>query len=105
MSAIFDTKCMWGLESNTFARHEADCLWMLLFGILVSCFACLVIPHYIFVGVALHYMVLYYWARRNPFFKVSMYFIPLKSTFLPYALLIVSFLTSAEWACRPCGDC
>ena len=44
-------------------------------------------------------MVLYYWARRNPFFKVSMYFIPLKATLLPYALLAISFLTSGESFC------
>ena len=99
MSTIFDAKCMWGLESNTFARHEADFVWMLLLGFVFTCAACCVIPRYFFLGISLRYMVLYYWARRNPFFKVSMYFIPLKATLLPYTLLIISFLTSGESLC------
>ena len=87
---------MWGLESNTFKNHRADFLWLLLLGFFGTCLASLCLPRYLMIGVSLQSMLLYYWARRNPFFKVSLYFVPLKSTYLPFALLLVHFLTTAE---------
>ena len=97
MSSIFDTKCMWGLEKNTFKRHFADFVWMLLLGVMGTVIGTLCVPSYVFVGISLKFMILYYWTRRNPFFRVSLYMIPLKATLLPYALLFVQFLTTAEW--------
>lgn len=96
MSSIFDTKCMWGLEKNTFKRHFADFVWMLLLGMMGTFIGTLCVPSYAFVGISLKFMILYYWTRRNPFFRVSLYMIPLKATLLPYALLFVHFLTTAE---------
>ena len=96
-SAIFDMKCMWGLESNTFKNHKADFIWMLLYCVLGTCILSLLVPAYIIIGVSLRYFILYYWARRNPFFKVSLYFIPLKSTYLPFAMLFVNFILTAEF--------
>lgn len=87
---------MWGLEKNTFKNHFADFVWMLLLGLVGTILSCFLVPSYIYIGISLRYMVLYFWARRNPFLKVSLYMIPLKSTILPYVLLIVSFLMSAE---------
>ena len=96
MSLFFNVKCMSGLEGNTFGKHKADFIYMLLFGIVGTLIACAIIPHYFIIGVSLEYMLLYYWARRNPFSKVSLYFIPLKSTYLPFVLLFINFATSAE---------
>ena len=96
MSSIFDAKCMWGLEKNTFKRHYADFIWMLLLGYVGTLIGCLCVPSYVYIGISMKFMVLYYWTRRNPFFRVSLYMIPLKSTFLPFALLIVEFFMSAE---------
>ena len=98
MSSIFDTKCMWGLEKNTFKRHFADFVWMLLLGMMGAFVGTFCVPSYVFVGISLKFMILYYWTRRNPFFRVSLYMIPLKATLLPYALLFVQFLTTAEYA-------
>ena len=97
MSSLFDSKCMWGLEKNTFKHHFADYIWMLVLGLIGSILSCFLIPSYIYIGISLRYMVLYYWARRNPFLRVNLYMIPLKSTFLPYALLVLNFLMSAEY--------
>lgn len=87
---------MWGLEKNTFKNHFADFVWMLLLGLVGTILSCFLVPSYIYIGISLRYMVLYFWARRNPFLKVNLYMIPLKSTILPYILLIISFLMSAE---------
>ena len=97
MSSIFDAKCMWGLEKNTFKRHYADFIWMLLLGYVGTLIGCLCVPSYVYIGISMKFMVLYYWTRRNPFFRVSLYMIPLKSTFLPFTLLIVEFFMSAEY--------
>lgn len=97
MSLFFNVKCMSGLEANTFGKHKADFVYMIGFGIVGTILASCLVPHYFIIGISLEYMLLYYWARRNPFFKVSMYFIPFKSTYIPFALLLVSFATSAEY--------
>ena len=100
MSLFFNVKCLSGLELNTFTNQKADFVYMIFLGILGTILACAIIPHYFIIGISLEYMMLYYWARRDPFSKVSIYFIPLKSTYLPYAMLLLSFLTSAEYILR-----
>lgn len=97
MSLFFDVKCMSGLEANTFGKKRADFIYMILLGILGTVISCAIIPRYFIIGISLEYMILYYWARRNPFIKVSLYFIPLKSTYLPFAMLFVSFVTSGKY--------
>lgn len=61
MSSIFDAKCMWGLEKNTFKRHYADFIWMLLLGYVGTLIGCLCVPSYVYIGISMKFMVLYYW--------------------------------------------
>lgn len=97
MSLFFDVKCMFGLEANTFGKKRADFIYMILLGIVGTVIACAIIPRYFIIGISLEYMILYYWSRRNPFIKVSMYFIPLKSTYLPFVMLFISFVMSGKY--------
>lgn len=87
---------MWGLEKNIIQATLRCFVWMLLLGMMGTFIGTLCVPSYVFVGISLKFMILYYWTRRNPFFRVSLYMIPLKATLLPYALLFVHFLTTAE---------
>ena len=97
MSSLFDAKCMWGLEKNTFKRHYPDFVWMLVLGFIGTVIGCVCVPYYIYFGISFKFMLLYYWTRRNPFLRVSLWMIPLKSTYLPFVLLFVDFLMSAEF--------
>lgn len=80
------------LEEGSFRGRTADFFWMILLGasalLVVAPFA-----HMTFLGNSLSFMMVYVWARRNPFVRMSFLgLFTFTAPYLPWVLLGFSFL-------------
>jgi Derlin-2/3 len=85
------------LEEVSFRNRSADFLCMLLFG---AGILCIIGPYakLYFLSSALTFMIVYVWARRNPYVRMS--FLGLfnfNAPYLPWVLLIFSLCLNNAW--------
>lgn len=79
------------LEEGSFRGRTADFVLMMMFGaacMLVSTLFCS-LP---FLGQAFTIMIVYVWARRNPFIRMNFFGFTFHAPYLPWVLLGFSFL-------------
>jgi Derlin-2/3 len=85
---FFLQRYCWQLETGSFRNRKADFLYMIIFGAVLIC---MVAPwiNLTFLGTCLTFMMVYVWARRNPY--VPLNFLGLftfNAPYLPWAMLL-----------------
>ncbi|KAI9143525.1 Derlin [Paraphysoderma sedebokerense] len=92
------------LEEGSFRGRPADFLYMLFLGAVSITLIAPFLPRYSlpFLGSPLTFMMVYIWARRNPFIHLNyLGLFVFQAPYLPWVLLSFSLLLSHGW---PTGD-
>lgn len=80
------------LEENSFRGRTADFVTMFIFGSVFMIFAAYFV-NLLFLGQAFTLMLVYVWARRNPFVRMNFFgLLTFQAPYLPYVLLGFSLL-------------
>lgn len=80
------------LEENSFRGRSSDFLMMFIFGS-VSMIICAFFVNLLFLGQAFTIMLVYVWARRNPFVRMNFFgLVTFQAPYLPWVLLGFSLL-------------
>lgn len=84
------------LEESSFRNRTADFLCLILFG-MASLLVVSSVLHLNFMGSALSFMIVYIWAKRNPFIHMNMFGVfNFTAPYLPWVLLLFSLVVSGS---------
>jgi len=80
------------LEEGSFRGRTADFVYMFIFGCFTTVI-CALFVNLLFLGHSLTTMLVYVWARRNPFVQMNFFgLLPFRAPYLPWVLVAFSVL-------------
>nr|CAG4650443.1 EOG090X0CFQ [Sida crystallina] len=80
------------LEEGSFRGRTADFVYMFIFGCITTVI-CALFVNLLFLGHSLTTMLVYVWARRNPYVQMNFFgLLPFRAPYLPWVLVAFSVL-------------